>query len=303
MAELNYRQWRDGDDLALLEIWGDPETTQVEHFRAILRPSSDAPWSRCIVAEDQGVPVAAGVVYETSLHPERLWAYVEVAKDHRRAGVGSTLLGMLRGEAEHSPSGVTRLRAKVVPESTGAGFAAAAGLSPIQTSRVVTVQPGALPLPDLAAEGGPRLEEAATGSVELTTAVTDFYNSVHVWDRADMTLGRAQQILLNDAAGASGAVVLRSAPKDQGGTISAFAVSYTQQRTDAPADVLLGYDTALAPAEAEQAVRSLLAMLVHQYPVQVEVDDSMTAVVAVLEPLLAAGTAARNGPATAIVSD
>ncbi|EMY33256.1 hypothetical protein D477_015858 [Arthrobacter crystallopoietes BAB-32] len=303
MAELNYRQWHDGDDLALLEIWGDPETRQAEHFRGVLRPSSDSPWSRCIVAEDQGVAVAAGVVYETSLHPERLWAYVEVAKDHRRTGVGTRLLGMLRNEAGQSPSGVTKLRAKVEPESTGAGFAGAAGLRPIQTSRVVVVQPGALPLPDLSAEGGPQLEEAATGSVELTTAVTDFYNSVHVWDRADMTLGRAQQMLLSDAAGASGAVVLRSAPKDQGGTISAFAVSYTQQRTDAPADVLLGYDTALEPAEAEQAVRSLLAMLVHQYPVQVEVDDSMTAVAAVLEPLLAAGTAVQSGPATSIVSD
>jgi hypothetical protein len=303
MAELNYREWRDGDDLALLEIWGDPETTQVQHFRGVLRPSSDQPWSRCIVAEDQGIAVAAGVVYETSLHPERLWTYVEVSRDHRRAGLASTLLGMLRKEAEQSPSGVTRLRAKVEPESSGAGFAQASGLTPIQTSRVIVVQPGALPLPDLTEADGPQLEEAATGSVELTTAVTDFYNSVHVWDRADMTLGRAQQMLLSDATGASGAVVLRSAPRDKGGTISAFAVSYTQERTDAPADVLLGYDTALEPETAQQAVRQLLAMLVHQYPVQLEVDESMTAVVAVLEPLLAAGTAQQLGPVTSIVSD
>jgi GNAT superfamily N-acetyltransferase len=303
MAELNYREWRDGDDLALLEIWGDPETTQAQHFRGVLRPSSDQPWSRCIVVEDQGIAVAAGVVYETSLHPERLWTYVEVARDHRRSGLASTLLGMLRKEAAQSPSGVTRLRAKVEPESSGAAFARASGLTPIQTSRVIVVHPGALPLPDLTEADGPQLEEAATGSVELTTAVTDFYNSVHVWDRADMTLGRAQQMLLSDATGASGAVVLRSAPKDKGGTISAFAVSYTQERTDAPADVLLGYDTALEPETAQQAVRQLLAMLVHQYPVQLEVDDSMTAVSAVLEPLLAAGTAQQLGPATSIVSD
>ena len=82
--------------------------------------------------------------------------------------------------------------------------------------------------------------EAATGSVELTRAVADFYNSVHVWDRADMTVGRAQQMLLSESAGAGGAVVLRSAPKAEGGTIQAFAVSYTHERTDAPADVLLG---------------------------------------------------------------
>ena len=60
---------------------------------------------------------------------------------------------------------------------------------------------------------------------------------------------------------------------------------------------------ALEPETAQQAVRQLLAMLVHQYPVQLEVDESMTAVVAVLEPLLAAGTAQQLGPVTSIVSD
>ena len=166
---------------------------------------------------------------------------------------------------------------------------------------MVQVSPGALPLPALG-EAGPQLEEAATGSVELTRAVADFYNSVHVWDRADMTVGRAQQMLLSESAGAGGAVVLRSAPKAEGGTIQAFAVSYTHERTDAPADVLLGYDTALPAEEAEAAVRALLAMLVAQYPVQLEVDDSMTAVLAVLQPLLDSGLAsswARQLPSSA----
>ena len=47
-----------------------------------LAPSGNAPWRRCIVAEDVvdgvAIPVAAAVVHEASLHPERLWAYVEV---------------------------------------------------------------------------------------------------------------------------------------------------------------------------------------------------------------------------------
>jgi len=93
---IEYREWRDGDDLALLEIWGDPETDQAGQFRGTLAPSGNAPWRRCIVAEDVvdgvAIPVAAGVVHEASLHPERLWVYVEVARDHRRAGIGSTLL-------------------------------------------------------------------------------------------------------------------------------------------------------------------------------------------------------------------
>jgi len=298
---ISFREWREDDDLTLIQLWGDPETGEAAHFRSVLRPSANEPWSRCIVAEDDGVPVAAGVVYETSLHPDRLWAYIEVARDNRRAGLGSTLLGMLRKEAENAPSGVTKLRAKVAPDTPGAAFAAAAGMEPIQRARAVIVEPGKLKLP-VFEDHGPQLEEAATGSVELTRAVADFYNAVHDWDRADMGIGRAQQMLLHEATGASGAVVLRDKPKHEGGKIAAFAVSYTSERTDAPADVLLGWDTTLEESEAEAAVESLLAMLAYQYPVQLEVDDSMTALVRVLERLLAAGAARQDGPDTLILS-
>ncbi|WP_299165422.1 GNAT family N-acetyltransferase [uncultured Arthrobacter sp.] len=303
---IQYRPWRDGDDLELLQVWGGPDSAQAEQSRALFRPSSDSPWLRCIVAEDVidsvAVPVAAGYVFEPKLHDQRLWAYVEVGRDHRGAGTGATLLGMLRHEAGSSPSGVSALRAKVVPGSDGAAFAAAAGFREIQRSRIIEVAPGALAIPDFADDAGPQLEEAATGSVELTKAVTDWYNAVHAWDPADMTLGQAQQFLLSDTAGAGGAVVLRDKPKSAGGAIAAFALSYTQSRTDAPADVLLGYDTTLRPSEQSAAVASLLAMLVHQYPVQVEVDDSMTALVEVLEPLLAAGSA-KVVSETQVVSD
>lgn len=292
---IQYRPWRDGDDLELVQVWGGPENPQAEQSRGLFRPSSDSPWLRCIVAEDSvdgvAVPVAAGYVFEPKLHNQRLWAYVEVGKDHRRTGIGASLLGLLRQEASQSPSGVSGLRAKVVPGSGGAAFAAAAGFSEIQRTRIIEVSPGALAVPNLSDDDGPQLEEAATGSVELTKAVTDWYNAVHQWDPADMTLGQAQQFLLADTAGAGGAVVLRDKPKTHGGSIAAFALSYTQSRTDAPADVLVGYDTTLRPSEQSAAVASLLAMLVYQYPVQLEVDDSMSALVEVLEPLLAAGSA------------
>lgn len=303
---IRYRPWRDGDDLELLQVWGGPESPQAEQSRGLFRPSSDSPWLRCIVAEDSvdgvAVPVAAGYVFEPKLHNQRLWAYVEVGNDHRRAGIGATLLGMLRHEAGQSPSGVSRLRAKVVPGSDGAAFAEAAGFREIQRSRIIEVSPGALAVPNFADDDGPQLEEAATGSVELTKAVTEWYNAVHAWDPADMTLGQAQQFLLADTAGAGGAVVLRDRPKSHGGAIAAFALSYTQSRTDAPADVLIGCDTALRPSEQSAAVASLLAMLVYQYPVQVEVDDSMTALVEVLQPLLATG-AAEVVAETRVVSD
>ncbi|MBP2217646.1 GNAT family N-acetyltransferase [Arthrobacter sp. CAN_C5] len=310
---LNYREWREGDDLELIQLWGGPENAQVEQARALFRPSSNAPWLRCIVAEDTvgtgsvgsdaGVPVAAAYVFEPKLHNQRLWAYVEVAADHRRAGVGSTLLAMLRNEAAGSPSGATALRAKVIPGSTGGDFALASGLAPIQRSRIVRVEPGALALPVFEDNGGPQLDEAATGSVELTTAVAAWYNAVHAWDPAHMTLGQAQQYLLADTTGAGGAVVLRDKPQADGGRIAAFAISYTQTRTDDPADVLVGYDPTMAPAEQEAAVASLLAMLVHQFPVLVEVDDSMTALVKVIDPLLAMGTASVSAPETLVVSD
>ncbi len=78
--------------------------------------------------------------------------------------------------------------------------------------------------------------------MELTQLVVDFYNAVHDWDRAEMTVGKAQQLLLAPETGASGAVVLRSVSGEDEGKkpILAFAISYTAERTEDPADVLLG---------------------------------------------------------------
>ncbi|MGV0110800.1 GNAT family N-acetyltransferase [Arthrobacter sp. CP30] len=299
---LEYRAWQEGDDLELIQLWGGPESATSEQFRVSFRPPAEEPWNRCITVVDQGVPVAAGCVYGAALHPDRLWCYIEVAADHRRAGVGSTLLTMLQHEAAASPSGITALRSKVTPGTTGSAFAQATGFGALQRSRLVVIGPGALAAPALDDAAGPQLEEAATGSVELTRALAAFYESVHVWDRAELSLGRAQQLFLGDASGAGGAIVLRDRPTADGGAIATFAVSYTQARTDDPADVLLGYDTSLPPAEQQAAVATMIAMLVHQYPIQLEVDDAMEALVAVVEPLLATGAAQLAGPETLVVA-
>lgn len=300
------RPWRDGDDLRLLEVWPDPETPQAAAFRAALRPDGDAPWSRTLVAEDSGVPVAAGTVYESALHPERLWAYVEVAPDRRGEGLGSALLERLRTEAAGSPSGVQALRTKAAPGSAGERFARAAGLGPVQDSRVVRVQAGALPLRPLREhpDGTPAqaVEDLATGSVELTRALWDFYRSVHAWDEpADLPVGRVNRLFLSDAAHAFGALVLRNGvgPGERG-RISAFAVSYRPveldaapgapvPEEDAPAHVLLGWTP--GDAAAGPALEQLLALLAHQHPVQFQVDGSMEPLTAVVENLLAAGVA------------
>jgi GNAT superfamily N-acetyltransferase len=344
---IEYRPWRDGDDLALLEIWGDPETFQAGQFRGALTVSSagtdGTPWRRTIVAEDVidgvGIPVAAGVVYEASLHPERLWAYIEVARDHRRSGIGATLLTMLRREAGQAPSGVTKLRAKVQPGSPGAAFAEAFGLSPIQRSRLVVVEPGALKLPVFPAtdDGGrPANDEnagsdvvmdLATGSVELTDVVGRYYTSIHGWDSPGvLSLGQVQKLFLDDLTGAHGAIVLRAEPESafgsgvapsKKGKIRAFAVSYAETSQDplaeasadasAPGgkatDVFVGHEPSLAADDAAAAVRDLLSLLAYQHPVMLELDDSMAALRAAVEPLLDSGKARQAGAETLIVSD
>ncbi|WP_427016903.1 GNAT family N-acetyltransferase [Pseudarthrobacter sp. P1] len=322
MAELTYRPWREGDDLALNEIWGDPETVQAGAFRGALAPSQDAgPWRRTIVAEDQGIAVAAGVVYSTALHAERLWAYVEVVRDHRGAGVAATLLAMLRAEAAAAKAagliGTTALRSKVEPGSAGAAFAAAAGLAPLQRSRVVAVSPGTLRLPVFGegteAEATERVQDLATGSVELTDVVGRYYEAVHAWDpTGPLSVGTVQRLFLDDLTGAHGALVLRAAPESAfGGTVApskkgkvqAFAVSYTQGAQDAPTDVFLGHDPALAPEDAAAAVLDMLALIAHQYPVVLELDESMVALAAVVEPLIEAGAATVRGTETLVVGE
>ena len=341
---IEYREWREGDDLALLEIWGDPETFQAGQFRGALTVSSagadGTPWRRTIVAEDVvdgvGLPVAAGVVYEASLHPERLWAYIEVARDHRRAGIGATLLTMLRREADQAPSGVSKLRAKVQPGSPGAMFAEEFGLSAIQRSRLVVVEPGALKLPVFPAKdngGRPANDEnagsdvvmdLATGSVELTDVVGRYYTSIHGWDSPGvLSMGQVQKLFLDDLTGAHGAIVLRAEPESafgsgvapsKKGRIRAFAVSYAEASQDplapegsapgsAATDVFVGHDPALDTADAAEAVRDLLSLLAYQHPVMLELDDSMTALRAAVEPLLDSGKARQAGAETLIVSD
>ncbi len=331
---IEYREWREGDDLALLELWGGPETEQARQFRGTLAPSGNSPWRRCIVAEDVvdgvAIPIGAAVVHEASLHPERLWAYIEVARDHRRAGVGSTLLTMLRHEAGQAPSGVSRLRTKVEPGTPGAAFAEAAGLAPIQRSRLVVVEPGALKLPVFGdgseAAASEQIEDLATGSVELSDVVGRYYTAVHGWDSpGELGIGTVQRLFLDELSGAHGAIVLRSpkasafgqgVPASRKGRLEAFAISYAElapggenaaggdgSASGQPTDVFVGHEPKLSGDEARSAVRDLLALIAFQHPVVLELDDSMAALCAVVEPLLESGKARVRGTETLVVSD
>ena len=325
---IEYRAWREDDDLRLLQVWPDAPSAPARAFRARLGATGPA-FSRTIVAEDSGVPVAAGVAYESPWHPRRLWAYLEVAPDRQGEGIGAELLTRLRAAGAEAPSGVTALRTRVAAGGTGEGFALASGFEPIMRSRVVRVAAGALPAPDMgrAPDGSPArtVEDLATGSVELTRAVWRFYRDVHGWDPVgEVGIGAVNRQLLSDTAGAFGAVVLREQPRGTAakGRIAAFAVSYRPFDPDNPgdapsdseaADVLLGYvppaghdaaddatdDTGggagRAPAAeapgSGAAVEALLALLVNDYPVEVEVDDSMGPLVTVIDNLLETGVA------------
>ena len=153
----------------------------------------------------------------------------------------------------------------------------------------------------------------ATGSVELTSKLWEFYRDSHDWDvPAEVGLGTVNRYFLSDEARAFGALVLRDniqqAEKEgKKGEIIAFAVSYHPFETDPAAalvdentatEILLGYD--MQNEGAVEAIMQLLSLLTAQYPVMVEVDDSMTALVEVTDVLLRAGTASVEGDPTYI---
>jgi GNAT superfamily N-acetyltransferase len=329
MAKLAYRPWRTGDDQTLLQVWGDAEGPAAEQFRGELAPDAGADdggtWRRCVVAEDEGIPVAAGVVYASALHPGRLWAYVEVARDHRRQGVGTELLRRLREAALTAPGGARPLRTKAVAGSSGEGFARASGFGLLQRSRHLVVRPGALKLPVFGdgseQQSSQLVQDLATGSVELSDAVGRYYTSVHAWDPPEpLSVGKAQQLFLSDASGAHGAIVLRAPVASafgsgvataKKGRLRAFAVSYASPAAGAvaadgdgePTEVLLGHDPDLDGDDARDAVRGLLALIAYQHPVVLEVDDSMEALRAAVDPLLETGAAQQLGPDTIILGD
>ncbi|MBP2375760.1 GNAT family N-acetyltransferase [Paeniglutamicibacter psychrophenolicus] len=290
MSTLEYRPWADGDDLALLEIFGDPASPHAHQDRTMFRKDSDAPFSRALVATDQGIAVAAGVVFASTLHPQRLWLYVEVAREHRRTGVATELVARLRALVPAGQSTELKARYTVTAgtdAAAAAGFCASLGMQQIQVARDVVVEPGGLALPFFD-DDGLTLEDIGTGSVELTRLVIEFYNSIHEWDPAHMTLGSAQKMLLDDATGAQGVIVFRDKPKARGGKILSFAVSYTPARADAPADVLLGWNPELGQDDSAEPIRGMLAMLAHQFPVKLEVDGSMVVLSSLIDVLVAA---------------
>jgi hypothetical protein len=148
---------------------------------------------------------------------------------------------------------------------------------------------------------------------------------VHGWDSpGELSVAAVQRLFLDDLSGAHGAIVLR-APKasafghgiaaSRKGRLEGFAISYAQGIPGADADgdgaagssepteVFLGHEPKLDADQARAAVRDLLALIAYQHPVMLELDDAMTALRAVVEPLLESGKAHVQGSETLVVAD
>jgi hypothetical protein len=130
-------------------------------------------------------------------------------------------------------------------------------------------------------------------------------------------------LFLDELSGAHGAIVLRApmssafgdgVPASKKGRIEAFAISYAefapaagedaaQASSGQPTDVFLGHEPQLSLEEARAAVRDLLALIAFNHPVLLELDDSMAALLGVVEPLLHSGKARVQGAETLVVSD
>ena len=94
------------------------------------------------------------------------------------------------------------------------------------------------------------------------------------------------------------------------GKIQAFALSYSQGSIEsseevaaAASEVFLGVEPSLERDEAVQAVYDLLALITHQYPVLLELDDSMEALAAVVNPMISVGAAKVRGTETLVVGE
>lgn len=264
---MTIRPFAPGDDLALNEVFHDASTPAGHVVRNLFRAESESPMSRCMVAtlgdagagEGSGsgpsdsasdILIGAAAIAESPAHPQRAWVNVEVAESERRRGVGRDLLAAVRERAAGTALAGLPLRARVAPGSAGEAAARAVGFSPLFTTRVVEVAPGAL-----GSLGADRLEDfevTATGSVALTRAFAEWYAGVNRADpAAEMTIGQVNTRFLSEAAGAHGAALLRaagsgnavgsgnaagsgSAQSGKGREVTTFAVSYARPETAEP---------------------------------------------------------------------
>lgn len=211
---MKFRDWHDGDDLRLLELFSDPHNAQHHHDRSMLGPSTQEPFGTGLVAVDDDIPVAAGALRAQAIHPQRMWCYIETAPLQRQRGIATALLNQL---FERAPKNTELKTRSAATDLTTASWLTSQGFSPIQhTQRVIVASKSFEPI-DI------QVQQLATGSVELSKVVAEYYNATHAWDPSDLTLTQAQQMLLAPQTGAQQAFVTR---EEKG--ITAFAIAYPE---------------------------------------------------------------------------
>ncbi len=184
---MKFRDWHDGDDLRLLELFSDPHNAQHHHDRSMLGPSTQEPFGTGLVAVDDDIPVAAGALRAQAIHPQRMWCYIETAPLQRQRGIATALLNQL---FERAPKNTELKTRSAATDLTTASWLTSQGFSPIQhTQRVIVASKSFEPI-DI------QVQQLATGSVELSKVVAEYYNATHAWDPSDLTLTQAQQMLM-----------------------------------------------------------------------------------------------------------
>lgn len=203
--------------------------------------------------------------FRPELHGERLWAFVEVAPQARRRGIGSRSVAELR---KRLPPGA-RLRSKVEPGSPADRFARRHGLRPIQATKTVRVDLDAV---DDAHEVGEFSVDTAPD--EVVDAWRRYYTAGHAWDPP------SEQPLLfwRQAMGSADDTVLTwpAEPPIRGLAIVGPGGDWTGgsvQRDD--------------PEAVATATRLLLAAASSSSTLEVELDDWMGEVHEALRPLRA----------------
>lgn len=264
---MEFRDWHDGDDLRLLELFSDPYNAQHHHDRAMLGASTQEPFGVGVVAVDDGIPVAAGALRAQAIHPQRMWCYIETAPLQRQRGIATALLQQL---LERAPENTELKTRSAATDTATANWLTTHGFVPVQhTQRVIVASKSFEPV-DI------DVQQLATGSVELSKVVAEYYNATHGWDPSDITLTQAQQLLLAPQTGAQQAFITRS---ENG--IAAFAIAYPGPVPNV-VDLLIGHDP--KHPDPTDDLRALLATAGAERSLAIEIDNSTT----VLNPLIEA---------------
>lgn len=258
---MQIRDWHNGDDLRLLELFGDPGNAQHHHDRAMLGPTTQEPFGVGLVAVDDGIPVAAGAIRAQAIHPQRMWCYIETAPLQRQRGMGTELFRQL---IDRVPADTALKTRSVTGDQPTATWLTNRGFSPIQHSQRVIVAAGSFETT------GTNVQQLATGSVELSKVVAQYYNATHDWDPAELTLTQAQQLLLAPHTGAEQAFVTR-----EDNAIIAFAIAYPGPVPNV-VDLFIGYDP--HHPDPTEHVAMLLAVAGEHRSLAIEIDHSTSVI-------------------------